>query len=134
MQNGNITYKSDVEAEYAYDQMRINAVVKLTGAVQQDLQAQEITYTAFDRPARTEEGEQNTRWDYDGNHERRRMAHYNAAEAAFTRYYFDNYEVTIDHTRDDYRYETHYIGGGDGLAAVVRRDQQDDDQLHTYAI
>ncbi len=126
---GNITQKSDV-GSYQYQSPRPNAVTSITNQQTVGLLAQNVSYTTFLLPETIEQDNGSVKITYDGNHQRRKMEEFDKkGEATFTRYYFDNYEWTITETRS---YETHYIGGGDGLSAVVVRHEFE--KLSTYAI
>ena len=113
--NGNISQKTDV-GTYAYDAQKINAVTAITNQQSVGLNNQTVKYTAFLMPDTIKTGNMLAAITYGGDHQRRKMVVSTdcvgspapcTAGATLTRYYFGNYEVTIDHTQNDKQFETH---------------------------
>jgi RHS repeat-associated protein len=127
--NGNINIKTDV-GEYSYDTQRVHAVQSITdpdGSISRDEQL--ISYTPYGRRTATIfEGLHNVTFTYGPDNERKMMT-LTGGDAPTTRYYHGNYEEL--HIGED-EYRIHYIGGGDGLAAI-RVKKNDDGALLYYA-
>jgi RHS repeat-associated protein len=113
---GNIEIKSDV-GEYSYDSERVHAVQSITdpdGSISRDEQL--ISYTPYGRRTATIfEGLHSVEFTYGPDNERKLMVLKEGSEVKATRYYHGNYEE-VEIGNDTYL--IHYIGGGDGLAAI----------------
>ncbi len=114
--NGNIDYKADA-GTYTYDTDRVHAVQSVSdpdGNISREDQS--ITYTPYGRRTATIfEGLHSALFTYGPDNERKLMVLKEDGEVKATRYYHGNYEeVEIG----DDTYLIHYIGGGDGLAAI----------------
>ncbi|MBX2959018.1 MAG: VCBS repeat-containing protein [Flavobacteriales bacterium] len=115
--NGNIGFKTDA-GNYSYDVNRKNAVTQVSNQ-QSNISSnvQDITYNAFNSVNTIIENNNELTFTYGSDQQRRKMEHKIGGNTQKTTYYFGNYEKIIDETTGD-QTELHYIGGGDGLAAI----------------
>lgn len=131
--NGNIDYKADAGI-YTYDTDRVHAVQSITdpdGSISRENQS--ITYTPYGRRTATIfENPHFAAFTYGPDNERKMMT-LTGGDQDVVRYYHGNYEelhLTEEENTDIYR--IHYIGGGDGLAAI--RVKKNDDRPQTYYV
>ena len=128
--NGNITSKPDV-GNYIYDPNRINAVTEVnsspTPSVIPSFQ-QDIIYTKFLRPEKIVEGvsggtygsgNYELTYTYAADYERRKGVLKVNTSVVNTRLYMGDYEID---TKNGVTREIHYIGGGDGMCAIVVKE------------
>ncbi len=114
--HGNIISKSDVGYAMKYDDpTRIHAITGISGnpsLIADELQT--ITYTDFKKVQSVTEGDYQLTLTYGIDHQRRKGV-FEKPGNTLTRYYLGDYEE--DHINGTVK-KTHYISGGNGLAAL----------------
>ncbi len=121
--NGNIWQKSDA-GYYFYDVNKPNAVSDIYyntfwfgGTI--PAAQQNITYTKFQRPDKITEGGYELNFLYASDYERRKTVLKQNGNVVNTRYFMGDYEIDI---KNGVTREIHYISGGDGLCAIVVKE------------
>lgn len=128
--NGNIDFKSDA-GTYTYGSPKINALTEITAnntAI--SLMQQDIAYNnSFDQPDQITEGAYQLDFTYGVDLERKKTVLKHNGSVDKTTYYFDSYEkiITGGNTK-----HLHYITEGDGLTAIVVRENGQDTYYYTY--
>jgi RHS repeat-associated protein len=128
--NGNINTKSDA-GSYTYDVNKINAVTSISNTPNPSVIPsfqQDITYTKFLRPEKILEGvsggtygsgNYELSYTYASDYERRKGVLKVNGSIVNTRLYMGDYEID---TKNGVTRHIHYIGGGDGLCAIVVKE------------
>ena len=127
--NGNIDTKSDAGA-YTYSPTKIFAVTGVTNTPNNIPPGdQNVTYTPYDQPNQITEGAYELTFQYGHDYERRKSLLKQGGTTINTRYYFGGYEkdVTSSSTK-----HIHYINAGQGLVAIVVRENGSDAFYYTY--
>jgi RHS repeat-associated protein len=119
---GNIKSKTDVGA-YVYDPNKIHAVTDITNpqgvvSIVPSMQ-QDIIYTKFHRVEKITEGVNELSFVYASDYERRKTVLKQNNIVVNTRYFMGDYEID---NRNGITRHIHYIGGGDGLCAIVVKE------------
>jgi len=117
--NGNIRYKSDVASgSYEYDDTKVNAVTNIPNIKEAVPSAtQDITYTHFHQPQTiTEGGKHRLEFIYGPNEQRSKTEYYENDKLIKEIFFVGDYEKIEANGKV---YQVHYIGGGDGLCAMV---------------
>ncbi|MEL6848197.1 MAG: FG-GAP-like repeat-containing protein, partial [Bacteroidota bacterium] len=128
--NGNIQSKTGI-GSYTYHSQKHNAVTKIcdaSGPISHD--QQDIQFTSFMQPSQIAEGNLDFDLTYGPDGERRKMETVHSSNGLIgERYYAGAYEKDIQNgtTR-----ELHYIYGGDGLAAIVVKQNGQYQYYYTY--
>jgi RHS repeat-associated protein len=127
--NGNISDKTDVGL-YIYGLSKINAVsfvFNTPGTL--PLTAHSVTYTPYFQPAVITEGSYQMTLTYAADYERIKSVLTQNGATVNTRYYFGGYEKDISggSTR-----HLHYINAGQGLVAIVIRENGTDTYNYVY--
>ncbi len=132
---GNITSKTDA-GEYIYKNDKIHAVAYITNPAGPLVpptnianSLQQITYTSFLQPSVISEGSYQMNFVYGDNYQRVKSITQQNNVIIETKYYFGNYEKQIlnGQTR-----EIHYVSGGNGLCAIIVRENGANNFYFTY--
>lgn len=123
---GNIMAKTDA-GNYVYNNNKIHAVAYITNTagsnpdrpVTNGIEKQDITYTPFLKTATINEDTYNLAYTYRPDYQRvKSELKFNGAVTE-TKYYAGAYEKQTDNNGTR---EIHYVGGGDGLCAMIIRE------------
>ncbi len=127
---GNITSKTDV-GTYNYHQTKIYAVTSIsnTNSVVPSFN-QNISYTAYERPASIAENAYNLNYTYGADYERIKGIMTQNGSAVYTRYFLGDYEKTV--SANGTSREIHYISSPAGLIAIVERVNSVDNYHYVY--
>jgi RHS repeat-associated protein len=118
---GNISSKTDAGLNYTYRDDKIHAVAYITypNAISQSTVGQTIGYTPFFKAATITEDSYQMDFTYDPDYERiKTVARFNGGVTE-TKYYLGNYERQTDNNGTR---EIHYVTGGNGLCAIIVRE------------
>jgi RHS repeat-associated protein len=130
--NGNIQQKPDASTgNYVYSPTKINAVINIPTTISNiPLLTQNITYTSFFQPNKITENNFELSYTYASDEQRIKGVLKQNNSALETRYYFGNFEKQIigATTRN-----IHYISGGNGLVAIVTRENNVDTYNYVYS-
>jgi len=128
--SGNITSKTDV-GSYTYHPSKINAVTNVTNTPGNiPTLTQSITYTPFFQPATVSENNYQYTYTYASDYERIKREVKLNGTIINNRYYFGNYEK--DGLFPLFNRHIHYISAGEGLVAIVVRENGTDTYYYTY--
>ncbi len=128
--NGNIDFKTDV-GTYAYHPTKIHAVQEVTnptGTISSMFQDM-VSYTSFQQPNQIIEGNYQLLLSYGSDLNREKTILKQNGTTINTRYFFGSYEKNISNGTTQH---IHYITCGDGLNAVVVRENGIDNYYYTY--
>lgn len=128
---GNITSKSDA-GNYTYRNDKIHAVAYLTGssAISNSAIGQTATYTPFLKVASLGEDNQNQlTFTYGPDYERVKTQLTVGGSVSETRYFVGNYEKLVDGSGTR---EIHYVTGGNGICAIIVRQNGVNNFFATY--
>ena len=128
--NGNITSKTDA-GTYEYTHAKINAVTRINpsaGNISSGTQSLP-TYTSFLQPASISEGTNAVNYTYGSDENRIKSALTQNSAITNTRYYLGDYEKDIT---GGVTKHIHYVSAGDGLMAIVIRENGTDTYYYTY--
>lgn len=127
--NGNITSKTDAGA-YAYSTSKINAVSSVTNpALNIPTSIQNVSYTSYFQPATVAEGTNLLTYTNGADYQRIKGVLTQNGSTTNTRYYLDDYEKDISGASTKY---IHYINAGQGLVAIVVRENNADTYNYVY--
>ena len=114
---GNISSKTDASLNYKYRDDKIHAVAYLTNpnAISLSTVGQTVSYTPFLKAATINEESYGVTFTYGPDYERIKTQ----ATDNETKYFFGNYEKQSDNNGTR---EIHYIAGGNGLCAVIVKE------------
>ncbi len=128
--DGNILTKSDV-GTYSYNSSAPHAVTSVTDA--QDLLPyfrQDIAYNSGSNPTNITEDGYQLDFTYGADQDQRVKTVLTAPNGQTrTRYYFGNYEKQVTSSGTQH---IHYVQGGDGLCAIVVRENGQDSYYYAY--
>ena len=128
--NGNLLTKTDA-GTYAYGSAKINAVTQINPSAGNISTASQAlpTYTSFLQPSSVSEGSYQLTYTYGADENRIKSVLAQSGTTINTRYYFGDYEkdITSGVTKN-----IHYISAGDGLDAIVVRENGTDTYYYTY--
>lgn len=128
--NGNITSKTDA-GTYEYTHAKINAVTRINpsaGNISSSTQSLP-TYTSFLQPASISEGTNILAYTYGSDENRIKSTLTQNGSVTNSRYYLGDYEKDITGGTTKH---IHYISAGDGLMAIVIRENGTDTYYYTY--
>jgi len=131
---GNITTKSDLDnltMHYGFEG-RPHALDTINGVPTIfPMNNLDVTYTDFKKIESLNEGNKHYLLTYGVDNQRRKSVYQVNGNTQLTRYYFGNYEEEI--TSSGNVRKIHYIGGGDGLAAIMISNNGKDSLLYAYS-
>ena len=126
---GNIDSKTDAGA-YTYGISKINAVTTVTNPSSNiPSLTQNIAYTPYFQPATISEGTNLLTYTYGSDQQRLKGVLTQSGSTTNTRYYFGGYEKDITGASTKH---IHYIGAGQGLVAIVVRENGTDTYNYVY--
>ncbi len=127
--NGNISSKSDV-GNYTYGISKINAVTGISNlSATIPLLTQSVTYTPYFQPATITENAHVQTYTYGYDQQRIKGELKQSGTTLHTRYYFGSYEKEIVGSTTRH---LHYINAGQGLVAIVVRENGTDTYNYVY--
>lgn len=130
--NGNIDTKTDA-GTYTYSASKIHAIETVTNpssvisATQQDIFSYD--YTSFQQPEKITEGNYELNFTYGSDLNRQKTVLKQNGSTINTRYFLGNYEKNVKNGTEQH---IHYITCGDGLNAIVVRQNGSDTYYYTY--
>ena len=126
---GNISSKTDA-GNYTYGISKLNAVTSVTNPSSNiPTLTQNITYTPYFQPATISEGTNVLTYTYGSDYQRIKGVLTQSGSVVNTRYYFAGYEKDITGSSTKY---IHYINAGQGVVAMVVRENGADSYYYTY--
>lgn len=128
--NGNIETKLGI-GNYTYDPNKIYAVKSITNpsSIVSATQQEVVDYTSFQQPEKIKEGNYELNFTYGANFNRQKTVLKQNGNTVHTRYFLGNYEKNVKNGSTSH---IHYITCGDGLNAIVVRQNGVDDYYYTY--
>jgi RHS repeat-associated protein len=127
--SGNINTKTDA-GNYTYSASKINALTSVTNPANNvSINTQDVTYTAFFQPATISENSKILTLTYGADYQRHKAILTTNSVVTNTRFYLGNYEKDISGAITKH---IHYISAGDGLVAIVVRENNVDTYFYTY--
>lgn len=127
--NGNIDFKTHA-GTYTYDASKINAVNNISNATTDiPLLTQDVIYSPFFQPTSITEGTNQLSYTYGADQQRIKGVLIQNGSTTNTRYYFGSYEKDITGSSTKH---IHYIDAGQGLIAIVVRENGVDTYNYAY--
>jgi len=127
--NGNISSKTDA-GNFTYGIAKINAVTDVSNPSSNiPTLTQNITYTPYFQPAIVTEGIYSLNYTYGSDYQREKSVLKQNGSIINTKYYFGGYEKDITGSSTKH---IHYINAGQGLVAVVVRENGIDTYNYVY--
>ena len=131
---GNIESKSDLgdhTFNYGEENGKPHALTSITGVPSAIATADlSVTYTDFKKMATLTEGSKSYSLTYGVDEQRRKSVYSENSIARLTRYYLGSYEEEVDPSGNIRK--LHFIGAGDGLAAIYIQNHGCDSLLYAY--